>query len=295
MDCGERRRRFSDWMRSGGGPPAVRTKSWAEAKGYPEFNVAQPRVPAGHPGAGQWTDAPEFTAPKTHEPRPLRQAMLQQRRQQQVPNADTIPVARRRRRGRGNPEIRTSTGKRIAATAAQALKYWQLYSKALIAIKAAKRLNPNWNPRHLGDPQTADEAIARQEDTMRQAEQYVRERTGRNVDVDHLGLPSRRSGDRTPETFGEVMAPYGKAVGKEGEKDTTHELYLPDMLERLGRLSLSAQPILPPEGYPGDAFELPGGERYGVRSSKKHGITIDRFKGTKSYTGQVQKWHWRPQ
>lgn len=210
------------------------------------YNPDQPRVPAGDPDGGQWTDGGFGLLRPRHEPR--------------QGDGEEAQVAQS---GRGGLNPATRLGRSwLGATPAQQVRLAVSHAQALTAMARAQRADPSWRPGQGISAATVEGEIARNEALAREAEAHL------------AGL-----GRRGPEALSSrnVFAPGGRLVG-ERERGAGGEVRTApwdQLRELIDQIATGARAVATPAGYGGQWYRRFDGSVVGVRFSRQHGVTID--------------------
>jgi len=201
------------------------------------FNPSQPRVPAGHPDGGRWTDG--GTSGGGGRPR-------------------ATFVSARPRRGGGTRNI---GGRDYATTPAQEVRLDVSAARARALMREVQRHDPHWRPTP-SIYEGVEGAILANEAQALQAAARLREL-------------QRQEPVRGP--MEEIFQPNGQHVGirqgrASGDTRTVSSSEFGDLLEAL---TPGARVIQSPVGYHGVWYQRPDGSVFGVRRSEGNGITID--------------------
>jgi hypothetical protein len=162
-------------------------------------------------------------------------------------------------RPRGSGTVRIG-GRLIRATPAQQMRLVVSNARARAAERQVREIDPNWRPTPSLH-ETVEGAIAANERIVREAEARLGD----------LGGGLRRG------HISEIVSPGGTLVGVHAkgagrEVRTCTEVEFSTMLEGL---SSSGIPHATPHYYPGQFYRRFDGTIFGVRTSRRHGITID--------------------
>jgi len=210
--------------------------------GHPaNYNPAQPRVPAGNADGGQWTS-------EGAQGTPTRVA---------------------------GPCARGPSSSFPGETPRQRAEFEALRSQADQAVRAVRRLDPNWRePASLSEPQTIQGAIRAQRDILQAAEARLDTmvRLGIDTSPPRPGAEWRRSED--------MLAPGGQAIGtvNRGAEENIRTVSAGEFQNVRTLLMDGARPVETPKNYRGLYFERPDGLRFGLRLSEASGQTIDIFR-----------------
>ena len=117
-----------------------------------KYNPNQPRVPAGNPHGGEWTDGDANVAR----------------------GGSPIRLAQVRRRVGSGPSIRLGNGKLAEPTPAQAARYEIARSRADALVEEVRQRDPSWHPAPSLTETIEGEILAR-EGEAREAEAYLGE------------------------------------------------------------------------------------------------------------------------
>ncbi len=199
------------------------------------FNPSQPRVPAGNPGGGRWTDGGGSEG------------------------ASRIDfVSNRPRQGGSTRVIR---GRAYETTPAQEVRLDVSAARARALVQEVQRHDPNWRPTP-SIYEGVEGAILANEAAAMQAAARLRElRRPEPVrgpmeeilmpDGQHVGMRYRSTSDRTRTVTS-------------SEFDSLLEALTP-----------GSQVVQSPVGYRGLWYRRPDGSIFGVRRSEENGITVD--------------------
>jgi hypothetical protein len=202
------------------------------------FNPNQPRAPRGNPDGGQWTDGGGGGSGATSG-----QAQL---------------ISPRPRSG-GTVRI---GGRLVEATPAQRARLAVSDARARDAVRRVREIEPKWRP----TPslyESAEGAILANEIVVREAEARLAE-SGRQ-----RALPYR--------TVDEFLVMGGRPIGirHRGAGDRVRTITGSEMDASIARLTASESVPSPARNYPGQCYRIGDGSNIGIRSSPRHGLTID--------------------
>jgi hypothetical protein len=227
-----------------------------------KYRPDQPRVPAGNPDGGQWTEEgsgindPQVLSDES--PDPIR------------PGAQ---YAARAPRGGNRPLARQFSGTPRQEAELQATKV-----RADRAIESIRRVDPNWQPgSRLETPRNIDEAIRSQRDLALESEGHLNTLYRLNITPETL----RPNEIGRPMVEG-ILAPGGVTIGyripSAGEEVRTVSPV--EFVQVRDQLMAGARPIRTPSDYRGLMFERSDGTSFGLRQSADHGPTIDIIRST---------------
>lgn len=225
------------------------------------FDPAQPRVPHGGPGGGQWTDGGAGVA------RPSKR-----------PTGEPIRLAQARGgRGRMGPTLRLPGG--IAELSpAQAARYDAARIRAEMEVARLRAVpgNESWKP-PTGLYETVEGAIRHQQAIGDAALAYRYGRIGHNSGT----IEPLRSGDRQPFAPGtlQTLAPNGVPLGsRRGSAGPNVYTLDRDAFDRaLADLLRGSRPAPTPESYLDRGYWIELADRciVSVRWSKDNGLTME--------------------
>ena len=215
------------------------------------YNPNQPRVPAGNPDGGQWTDAGGGGggSGNADDGRVISDAL---------PDG-LIPGARyAQARGRGS---RTLVGRWPGATPHQEVMRAISASEAEIALERVREIDPTWRPTpSIGEGIEGE--IARNNSIATEARSRLA--------TLRWSLPS-------PESLQSCLMPEGQPVGwrERGARPAVRTLAEADFSRLLERLTRDARNTPARADYRGLWYQRPDGTIVGIRMSEQHGLTID--------------------
>ncbi|MDK9695662.1 MAG: hypothetical protein OEL76_04665 [Siculibacillus sp.] len=215
---------------------------------YRMYSPDQPRVPAGNPDGGQWTDG-DPTGEDTVIDEPLdddfAEALI-----------DLIGGPNRRQ----TPTVRVG-GREVEVTPGQAVRLEVATAQARAAEAAVREFDPTWRPR-ASLTETVEGEIAAAEARRSEAEARLMELGG---------------GYRAPLDTARCLAPGGLRLGWRepgaGRGIETVDRVSFDRI--LSELLVGAREVQSPANYNGRSFLRSDGARFGVRWSNSNGPTID--------------------
>ncbi|WP_342362836.1 hypothetical protein [Terrarubrum flagellatum] len=209
------------------------------------YNPDQPRVPAGNPDGGQWTDGGFHLLKPRHDPG-RREAVEEQFAQQGSSRFD--PVVRL-----GNSWL--------GATSAQQSRLAASQAQAFGAVARARQADPSWRPEPAIFSEGVEGEIARNEALRSEAEAHL---IGIGRPVPDLM--------RSPD----ILRPGGRSVGEQASASSQiRTVPLSQFRELLDELTRDAQPIETPAKYEGQWYRRFDGTTIGVRFSERNAVTID--------------------
>ncbi len=159
-----------------------------------KYSPAQPRVPAGNPDGGQWTDAPSAAR---NDPRVISDAA-----------PDPVRPGAQYAMGRRVAVPRIVGGRLVEVDPGQAARFDAAEARAQDGLRRVRDIDPAWKPEpSVAPPHSIESAIARREDDARDAEA--------RLDVlDRLGIdPARMRGDGDVRPTADILAPGGNVIG----------------------------------------------------------------------------------
>jgi hypothetical protein len=199
------------------------------------FNPSQPRVPAGNPDGGQWTDGGGGGSPRA-----------------------TLVSGRPRRSGSGT---RTVNGRIYETTPAQEVRLDVSAARARALMREVQRHDPNWRPTPSIYEGVEGEILANESNALQAAARLRELQQSEPVhgpmeeillpNGQHVGMQHRRAsgGVRTvtPSEFGNLLE----------------------------TLAPGAQVVASPPGYRGLWYQRPDGSIFGVRRSEENRVTME--------------------
>jgi hypothetical protein len=218
------------------------------------FNPNQPRAPRGDPDGGQWTDGGGGGSGDAGSG----QAQL---------------ISSRPRSG-GTVRI---GGRLVEATPAQQARLAVSQARAEDAVRRMREIEPNWRPRPSLS-EGVEGAILTNESVAREAQARLAE-LGRPVG---RVLPARAFRSNRG-----LIGTRIKGAGKEVR--TTTEAEFDRLLEQV--VSQAKRDDLVSRNYPGQCYRTSDGITFGVRISRRHGLTIDIIKSNDPFIRPRLKVH----
>lgn len=212
------------------------------------FNPAQPRVPRGKPGGGQWTReggllSTDLSAVRKKPPGALRPSRL----------------------GFHN----------LNPTLDQQVRYAEATTRADEALAQVRRYDPNWQPTvGVYDLTNPESHIRRLDKETEEAEKHLLERLRSAPGQGSSQAPG--GGELTED----VLAPGGRPIGlrARGANDRVRTVSSREFYDTVDRLTKGSWPTAEPADYEGLRYERVDGTLIGLRFSEQNGITIDVLK-----------------
>ena len=215
---------------------------------YRKYSPGQPRIPAGNPGGGRWSDG-SSTAEDSVVDDPI------------ADQGDEVPIEMIGGSGR-RPTPTVSVGTReMVATPGQVVRLEVARAQARAAEAAVREVDETWRPR-TSLTETVEGAIAEAEARRSEAETHLMELGGRY---------------REPLDTARCLAPGGSRPGwREPGAGRGIETVDRASFDRiLSELLVGAREIQSRSSYDGQSFLRSDGSRFGVKWSNYNGPTID--------------------
>jgi hypothetical protein len=209
-----------------------------------KYSPDQPRVPAGNPDGGQWTDGGGEGAGRD------------------TPSTDFSSQARRGGPPRGG-------------TPQQQLRLDLATARAQEALSRVQQLQPDWRPTPSF---TARDTV---EGLIRAKEAEAREADARFIALSRAGEDAPYA-TRSAPTTAEVLRPGGQLIGARDLDVTARNVRIlsPEEFEAVRTtLMANARRIDPGARYDGVWYDREDGTRFGLRLSVDHGLTLEVIKG----------------
>jgi hypothetical protein len=200
------------------------------------FNPSQPRVPAGNPDGGQWTDGGTTGGGRSR----------------------ITFVSARARRGGGTRNI---GGQAYETTPAQEVRLDVSAARARALTREVQRHDPNWRPTP-SIYEGVEGAILANEAQALQAAARLRELQRRE--------PARGPMEEIFQPNGQHVG-----VRRRSTDERTRTVTSSEFNSLLEALTPGAQIVQSPPGYRGLWYRRPDGSIFGVRRSEQNGITVD--------------------
>ncbi|HEX2134967.1 MAG TPA: hypothetical protein VHG30_03555 [Microvirga sp.] len=205
------------------------------ARALKRFNPSQPRVPAGHPDGGQWTDGGWGGGG--------------------TPRAEVVSLRPRPR------ATRVIGGRPYPVTPAQEARLDISAAQARALVREVQRHDPTWRPQPSLYEGVEGQIRANQSDAQ-QAAARLRE-LGR-------APPEARPLAEVLLPEGRPIGVRSRGAGPDTRTVTPSEFN-----EMLQALSPGAEVVPSPSAYMGVWYRRPDGSIFGVRRSEEHGMTFD--------------------
>jgi hypothetical protein len=241
-----------------------------------KYSPDQPRVPAGNPDGGQWTDG-GGTGAGRNDSRVLSDV---------TPDNEAKPGARYAARRPSGPIGVRIGGRTFLVEGGQAVRLQEAQGRAESAIARVQGLEPNWRP-----TPSIDESV---EGRIKTLNAEAREADARFVALSRAGNDDRYA---TPsaQTTAEVLRPGGQLIGVRDPDVNARDARIlsPEQFEAARTaLMANARRIDPGAGYNGVWYEREDGTRFGLRLSADHGLTLEVIRGG-YYLPNTLKFHQR--
>ncbi len=231
---------------------------------YRKYSPDQPRVPAGNPDGGQWTDG-DPTGEDTIVDEPvdddIAEALI-----------DLIGGPNRRQ----TPTVRVG-GREVEVTPGQAVRLEVATAQARAAEAAVREIDPTWRPR-ASLTETVEGEIVAAEARRSEAEARLMELGG---------------GYRAPLDTARCLAPGGRRLGwsERGSGEGIETVDRETFDGTLSALLVGAREVTSDPRYGGLSFLRFDGARFGVRWSSRSGATIDFVEDWKFESWWLNKVH----
>jgi len=202
-----------------------------------KYSPTQPRIPAGSPGCGQWTDGGGSIGDG--------RVRVAQNGPPRAPRSPTTSL----------------TGRPLQGTPGQMSELAAMDAQATAAIAEVREIDRHWRP-----PESMAETIEGEIVAARFRHETAQAR------LKELGAPRVRE-----ELLGICIRPNGIWIGEQIDtyKETTRTVSRDQFRELAGRLMTGAWPQSSRSGYRGQEFKRSDGTVFGLRWSIENDMTID--------------------